>query len=280
MKVVRNLRKFQQEMERLRARGKTIGFVPTMGALHEGHLSLVRKAERENGIVVVSIFVNPLQFGPREDLRRYPRTMRRDRDLLRHEKVDYVFAPNAKSFYPSGFQTFVEVTDLSRGLCGKFRPSHFRGVATVVTKLFNIVLPHRAYFGLKDYQQALIIKRLARDLNFNLEVKLLPSVRDKDGLALSSRNAYLSPEERERALSISHSLRWAKSQVRKGNRDLRRIRAGILDGLRPNLDKIDYLEIVEAETLQSVRSIRGRLVITLAGWVGKTRLIDNVIISS
>jgi len=277
MKIVRDLHKFQKEMVRLRRRGKTIGLVPTMGALHEGHLSLVRKARKENQIVVVSIFVNPLQFGPREDFRRYPRTIALDRSLLRRAGADYIFVPSACSLYPHGFQTFVEVTDLSRGLCGRFRRGHFRGVATVVTKLFNLAHPHRAYFGLKDYQQAMMIKRLAADLNFDLEVKLLPLLRDRNGMALSSRNAYLSRGEKARALSISRALRWAKSEIRRGDRNIQRIRSGILRMLRPQLDKIDYVEFVEAETLKPLKSIRGRFVIALAGWVGKTRLIDNVI---
>lgn len=277
MKIVRDLHKFQKEMTRLRRRGKTIGFVPTMGALHEGHLSLVRKARKENQIVVVSIFVNPLQFGPREDLRRYPRTIAQDRSLLGRAGADYIFAPSARSLYPHGFQTFIEVTDLSRGLCGRLRPGHFRGVATVVTKLFNLARPHRAYFGLKDYQQAMMMKRVAADLNFDLEVRLLPLLRDRNGMALSSRNAYLSSSEKERALSISRSLRWAGAEIHGGNRNLQRIRSGMLRMLRPQLDKIDYVEFVEPETLKPLKSIRGRLVIALAGWVGKTRLIDNVI---
>lgn len=278
MKIFRDPRQFQLEMEGLRRLGRTIGLIPTLGALHEGHLSLVRKARSENRVVVVSIFINPLQFGPREDLGRYPRNLAKDRFLLSKEKVDYLFVPNARSLYPAGYQTFVEVTVLSRGLCGRFRPGHFRGVATVVTKLFNLARPHRAYFGAKDYQQALIVKRLARDLNFNLEVEILPSVRDKDGLALSSRNRYLSGRERERALSIPHSLAWAKEEIRRGNRNLGLLRTGILRRLRINLDRIDYVEFLQPNTLQQVKSLREGFVIALAGWVGKTRLIDNVII--
>src|SRR3989338_4756425 len=188
MKIVRNLRKIRDEMEKLRAKGRTIGFVPTMGTLHEGHLSLVRQARKQNRVVVISIFVNPLQFGAREDWSRYPKTFSKDRALLAKEKVDYLFVPDAKSFYPAKYQTYVEVMELSRGLCGKFRPGHFRGVATVVAKLFNLVKPHRAYFGLKDYQQAQVIRRLVQDLNFDLEVKFAPLVRSREGLALSSRN--------------------------------------------------------------------------------------------
>lgn len=267
-------------MERSRVRGRTIGFVPTMGALHEGHLSLVRRARKENQVVVVSIFVNPLQFGPQEDFRRYPRHFRRDRSLLAKERVDYLFLPTVRSLYPVGSQTLVEVKELSRGLCGRFRPGHFRGVATVVTKLFNLVRPHRAYFGAKDYQQALVIQQLAKDLNFNLEVKILPLIRNREGLALSSRNAYLSRNERTRAQAIPHALAWAQSEIKRGNRNLASLRRGLLKRLRARLNRIDYVEFVEPKTLQPVKSIRGRLVIAVAGWVGKTRLIDNVIITS
>ncbi|MBI4115712.1 MAG: pantoate--beta-alanine ligase [Candidatus Omnitrophica bacterium] len=278
MKIIQSPRELQQEMGRLRSRGKGIGFVPTMGALHEGHLSLIRKARSENRVVVVSIFVNPLQFGPKDDFKRYPRRIQKDRAMLAKEKVDYLFMPSRSSFYPEGYQTLIEVKDLSRGLCGKFRPGHFQGVATVVAKLFNVTKPHRAYFGAKDYQQALIIKQMASDLNFGVEIRVLPLIRDKKGLALSSRNAYLSFKEKERALAISRSLNWAKKAIRKGNRNVVSIRNGILKSLKSKLRKIDYIEIVEAKSLQPVKSIRGQIVIAVAGWVGETRLIDNVII--
>lgn len=277
MKTICSPRTFQREMERLRSRGQTLGFVPTMGALHEGHLSLVRKARKENRVVAVSIFVNPLQFGPREDFHRYPKKLRQDRALLLKEKVDYLFLPSRRSLYPVGYQTFVEATDLSRSLCGRFRPGHFRGVATVVAKLFNLAKPHRVYFGAKDYQQAMVIKRLVRDLNFNLEVRLLPTIRDQKGLALSSRNSYLSHFQRRRALAIPQALEWARSEIRSGNRNLRRIREGVLHRLQSGLDRIDYVYFLEPLTLKSVKSIRGPLVLAVAGWVGKTRLIDNVI---
>jgi pantoate--beta-alanine ligase len=280
MKIIRSPRQFQKEMQRLRRKGRTIGFVPTMGALHEGHLSLVRRAQKENKVVVVSIFVNPLQFGPREDFRRYPRPLAKDRRLLLKEKVNYLFLPTQGSLYPEGHQTFVDLPELSRVLCGRFRPGHFRGVATVVAKLFNLARPHRAYFGLKDYQQAKIIQRLAQDLDFDLEVRLLPTVRDRDGMALSSRNAYLSLGERERARAIPRALRRAKIEIREGNRSLRKIRLEILKRLRPSLDKVDYVEFVHPETLQPVTSMRQGLVAVAAGWVGKTRLIDNAIIPS
>lgn len=278
MKVIPTPRLFQKEMKRLRLRGRTLGFVPTMGALHEGHLALVRKARRENQIVIVSIFVNPIQFGPHEDFRCYPRKLKKDCALLAREKVDYVFAPSTASLYPAASQTFVEVTELSRRLCGQFRPGHFRGVATVVAKLFNLAQPHRAYFGAKDYQQALVIKQFVRDLNFDIDIRVLPVVRDRDGLALSSRNAYLSREERGRAQSIPYALAWAKNEIEHGNRNLRLIHSGILQRLRRNLDRVDYVEWVQPEDLKPVKSIQQRFVLAVAGWVGKTRLIDNVII--
>ena len=278
MKIIRNPRLFQKEMEKLRRLGRSIGFVPTMGALHEGHLSLVRMAGKENKVVVVSIFVNLLQFGPKEDFRRYPRNLKKDSALLAKTKVDYVFAPSPTSLYPANSQTYVEVGELARGLCGKFRPGHFRGVATVVAKLFNLTQPHRAYFGAKDYQQAMVIKQMVRDLNFNIDVRVLPIVRDRDGLALSSRNAYLSADERMKALSIPHSLAWAKKEIRQGTRDLNKIRVGILRRLRQNLDRVDYVEWVQPEDLKPVKTVKTRLLFAVAGWVGKTRLIDNVII--
>ena len=278
MKIIRFPTLFRKTMERLHSRGRTIGFVPTMGALHEGHLSLIGRARRENQVVVASLFVNPLQFGPREDFKSYPRNLGRDRRLLSQKKVDYLFIPDAVSFYPAGFQTFVEVAELSRGLCGKFRPGHFRGVATVVTKLFNVVRPDRTYFGAKDYQQAVLIRRMAKDLNFDIEVKILPTVRDQDGLALSSRNAYLSIPNRAKALAIPQALAWLKEEVRTGKRNLGMLRSGVRGRLRRSLDQVDYVEFVEPMTLQSVKRIRGPFVAAVAGWVGKTRLIDNAII--
>ena len=278
MKIIRNPQTFQKEMNKLRRQGKTLGLVPTMGALHEGHLSLVRQARKENQIVVVSIFVNPLQFGPHEDFRHYPRNLKKDSALLAKEKVDFIFAPSAKSLYPADSQTLVEVTALSNRLCGKFRPGHFRGVATVVAKLFNLARPHRAYFGAKDYQQAMIIKQLARDLDFGIDIQVLPIIRDRDGLALSSRNAYLSPGERSRALSIPHALVWARQEIKHGNRDLRALRSGIRLRLSKNLDRIDYIEVMQPDNLKPVKRILGKLLVAVAGWVGKTRLIDNVII--
>ena len=278
MKIIRDPISLQKQMEKIRHQGKSIGLVPTMGALHEGHISLVRRARKENNVVVVSIFVNPLQFGPREDFQRYPRNLSKDRSLLSKAKVDYLFVPDRRSFYRSGFQTIVELSELSKRLCGPLRPGHFRGVATVVTKLFNVVRPHRAYFGAKDYQQAQVIRQLVEDLNLGLSIKVLPTVRDRDGLALSSRNAYLSAAERQKALVIPRSLNWANREVKRGNRNLSQIRREVVKRLRQGVDPIDYVEFMEPNTLQPVKAIKGKVVLLIAGWVGKTRLIDNVII--
>ena len=280
MKVIRHLKKMQEIAAGFRRQGKSIGLVPTLGALHEGHLSLVRRARKENDRVVVSIFVNPLQFRPKEDLKRYPRPWASDRKMLKKEKTDFLFLPSPEVFYPKGYQTFVEVAGLSRGLCGAFRPGHFRGVATVVTKLFNLVRATRVYVGAKDYQQACLIKQLVRDLNFDLQVRVMPLVRERSGLALSSRNRYLSASERERALTLSRTLKWVRDEVRRGNRNLAALRRGAHERLQRGLDRIDYVSFVQPKTLQPVTKIRGRFVATVAGWVGKTRLIDNVIISS
>lgn len=280
MKEISNPHEFQKEMKAVRRRGLNLGFVPTMGAFHEGHLALVRKAKEENDRVAVSIFVNPLQFGPHEDFQRYPHRVQDDRLKLGKEKVDFLFLPKAGSLFPAGYQTFVEVTKLSRGLCGRFRPGHFRGVATIVCKLFHLAQPTRAYFGAKDYQQAVIVQRMAEDLNFDLEVKLFPVVRDRDGLALSSRNVYLSLSERRRALSIPKTIGWARCEIRRGARNLDQLRKGVLKRLRPELDRIDYVEFVHPKTLEPVRAVKGRLVMVVAGWAGKTRLIDNAILSA
>lgn len=268
-------------MEKLRKRGKSIGFVPTMGALHEGHLSLVRAAKKENKVTAVSIFVNPAQFGPKEDLKKYPRPLSCDKKLLKSVKADYLFLPSIQDIYPEGFSTFVEPDPaLTSGLCGKFRPGHFRGVATVVAKLFNIAKPHRAYFGLKDYQQSAVICRMVKDLNMDLEIRLMPTVREKDGLALSSRNQYLSAEDRRRALEISKTLFWIRTQIQEGSRNLARLRREGLARLRECSDSVDYLEIVDSETLVPLKRFQPQMTVLAAVRVGKTRLIDNVIIAA
>lgn len=267
-------------MERLRLKGLKLGFVPTMGALHEGHLSLVKRASQENTIVVVSIFVNPLQFGPKEDFKKYPRPAAADSRLLEEAKVDYLFCPRALDFYPENFSTSVEVSALAEGLCGKFRPGHFKGVTTVVAKLFNLVKPHRVYFGAKDYQQAAIIRKMIQDLNMDIEFRLCDTVREKDGLAMSSRNRYLTAEERKQAIAISKTLFAVRDQIRKGNKNLAALKKQALQDLRKSVDKVQYFEIVDPETLKPLQKAQFKMLAATACFVGKTRLIDNVIIQN
>lgn len=260
-------------------RGKTVGLVPTMGALHHGHLSLIYRAAKENDIVVVSIFVNPTQFGPKEDFKKYPRNLKRDVELCRKSGVNIVFAPYAKSMYGNDHNTYVNVYNLSDVLCGKSRPGHFKGVATVVTKLFNIVQPNNAYFGQKDAQQSVIIKKIVEDLNMPLKIKVIPTIREKDGLAMSSRNVYLSPKERKDALVLVQALRMAKLLINKGiidsNRVIREMKAVVLN---KDSVKIDYIAIVNVKNLQPIKKITKGSLIALAVHIGKTRLIDNIII--
>ncbi|MEA4880805.1 MAG: pantoate--beta-alanine ligase [Synergistaceae bacterium] len=260
-----------------RAAGETIGLVPTMGYLHEGHLSLVRASRRENNRTVVSIFVNPTQFGPNEDLDRYPRDEQRDMELLEKEGVDFVFAPPPEAMYLPGHSVYVEETELSRGLCGASRPGHFRGVCTVVLKLFNIVRPDSAYFGEKDFQQFTIIRRMARDLNLPVEIRPCPIIREADGLALSSRNAYLSPGGREAALALSRSLRAARRRFEEGERDAAVLRRGILDLLAEEKGVLpEYAEVRDRETLEEISTLDRPAVIALAARVEGVRLIDNI----
>ncbi|MDD4183471.1 MAG: pantoate--beta-alanine ligase, partial [Candidatus Omnitrophica bacterium] len=257
---------------------KIIGFVPTMGALHDGHLSLVKAAKKACDFVVVSIFINPTQFSPKEDFRKYPKVFNRDKKMLQKEKVDLIFCPSVSEMYTKNFSTYIEETYLSKPLCGLTRPGHFRGVCTVVAKLFNIIVPDVAYFGQKDYQQAQIIKRMAGNLNFSTAIKICPTVRERDGLAMSSRNAYLSSEERKDALVLSQSLELAKELMKKGEKDakkvINKIRKFILSRKSA---KIDYIEIVDTQTLRAIKKIQRRALIVLAVYIGKTRLIDNVI---
>lgn len=258
--------------------GRTIGFVPTMGALHHGHASLVRAARATCARVVVSIFVNPTQFGPTEDFGRYPRTFDADRALCAREGADVVFAPSVDDMYPPGGETSVDVGALGAVLCGASRPGHFRGVATVVTKLFSIVAPHRVYFGQKDYQQTVVIRRLVEDLRLGIEVVVCPTVRDPDGLAASSRNAYLSAEERQSALRIPAALGEAGRLIAAGERSAGKIR----DALEVLLSSVsaacvDYVAVVDPDTLQPLERLTGRVVVALAVRIGSTRLIDNAV---
>ncbi|HZO89259.1 MAG TPA: pantoate--beta-alanine ligase [Chthonomonadaceae bacterium] len=265
----------------LRAEGKTVGFVPTMGALHAGHLTLIRRAKSDCDVTVISVFVNPTQFGPHEDFAAYPRNLGRDQKLASDEGVDALFAPSVEELYPAGFQTSVEVAELSAVLEGARRPGHFRGVATVVTKLFNIVQPDRAYFGQKDYQQLLLIERLVRDLNIPTTIVPVPTVREPDGLAMSSRNAYLSPEERRAATVLYRALQRAEELVKAGATDPVQVQAELeaLIASEP-LAQSDYVALVHPDTLQPVTTLADAVtLVALAVRIGKVRLIDNALIA-
>ncbi|MGC8819918.1 MAG: pantoate--beta-alanine ligase [Fervidobacterium sp.] len=278
MRLVQSINEMKKLSKEALEKGKTIGFVPTMGYLHEGHLSLVRKAREENEIVVVSIFVNPTQFGPNEDFNRYPRDLERDLRLLEPIGVDYVFHPSTEEMYPKNYSVYVDEVELSKYLCGAKRPGHFRGVCTVVTKLFNIVKPTRAYFGQKDAQQFRILRRMVENLNLDVEMIEMPIVRESDGLAMSSRNVYLSEEERKEATRLYKSLLRAKELIDHGEMDVKTIKEEMLHVLNHPLLKIDYVEIVDEETLLPLEKIDRRVIIALAVFVGKARLIDNMIL--
>lgn len=279
MKTLTTAAEMQLAAAGLRGLGKRIGFVPTMGALHDGHLSLVRRAKQESDATVVSIFVNPAQFGPNEDYLKYPRDLERDTELLAREGVDVLFAPSVEEMYPDGFQTYAAVERLSGAFEGQFRPGHFRGVATVVLKLFNIVHPHAAYFGQKDAQQCAVIRQMVRDLNLPLEIVVCPIVREPDGLALSSRNAYLKPDERQAALALYRSLCRARELIEAGERrpdELARQMRSLIEQA-PGA-RIDYVAVADADSFEPRSSVSGRTVIALAVWIGTTRLIDNLIV--
>jgi pantoate--beta-alanine ligase len=279
MRIIERVSAMQRWSETERRQGRRIALVPTMGALHQGHLSLVRDARRRGDRLVVSLFVNPTQFAPGEDFAAYPRDFERDRRLLDDEGVDVLFHPAVEEVYPDGFDTRIEIKELSAPLCGASRSGHFIGVATVVAKLFNIVCPHVAIFGCKDYQQLQIIRRLVRDLNFDIEIVGHPIVREPDGLAMSSRNAYLNPEERKAALCLYGSLGCAEELIRRGERR----RAAIVDAVRGEiarqpLARIDYVSLCDAESLREIETITDPALLALAVRIGKARLIDNVIL--
>jgi len=280
MRVVERIAEMQELADRLRAEGKSIGFVPTMGYLHEGHLTLVRRAREENDVVVVSIFVNPTQFGPGEDYDRYPRDLERDLRLCEREEVDIVFHPSVEEMYPRPYRTYVVVEEISEPLEGKSRPGFFRGVATVVTKLFNIVKPHRAYFGEKDYQQLLVVRQMVKDLNFPIEIIPVPTVREPDGLAMSSRNTYLNTEERRAATALYRGLMAAKALFEKGERDARRLVEECRKVLEAEpLVRVDYVEICDAEELKPIERVEGPAFLAVAAFVGPARLIDGIVLS-
>jgi pantoate--beta-alanine ligase len=280
VRIIRRIKEISKLSLKNRLKRIKIGFVPTMGALHQGHLSLIRQARRENSFVVVSIFVNPIQFGPKEDFKKYPRRLKRDANLCRKEGVDIIFFPSVKEMYSDNFKTYVTVKDLSDVLCGKSRPGHFQGVTTIVTKLFNIVQPDTAYFGQKDAQQAIIIKKMVEDLNMPVKIKILPTIRQIDGLALSSRNVYLNDKERKDALVLSSALKLARNLIEKGEKDTLKI----IDRMKKMIQmkktaKIDYISIVDLDNLRPISRIKGNCLIALAVWIGKTRLIDNIVIN-
>jgi len=279
MRVIEKIAEMQSWSDRMRAEGKRIGFVPTMGYLHEGHLSLVDRAKEMSDVVVVSVFVNPTQFGPSEDYRNYPRDLKRDVRLVEERGGDVVFCPSAEEMYPEGFATYVEVEGLTETLCGASRPGHFRGVTTVVTKLFNIVKPHVAVFGQKDAQQAIVIKRMTSDLNFDIEIEVAPTIREPDGLAMSSRNTYLTPSQRSQATSLYRALRAAERMIGSGERDAGRVIDEMrrIVGSQPEAD-IDYISIVSADDLKPVGEIKGRILVALAVRFGRARLIDNIML--
>ena len=281
MRIIRSLAAMSEVSRKLKEEGARIGFVPTMGAFHQGHLSLVRQARRDADKVIVSIFVNPIQFGPKEDFKKYPRGLKGDCKLAKAAGADFIFSPDKDRMFPRRFLTHVEVYGLSDVLCGRFRPGHFRGVATVVAKLFNIVRPDIAYFGRKDAQQATIIKRMVNDLNMPVRLKVMPIVREKDGLAMSSRNAYLNKQEREDSVVLFQALNQGKALIKQGKRNckdiINKIKAIIN---KKNTARIDYIEIIDPDCLTPLKAVRGKALIALAVYVGKTRLIDNVLINS
>jgi len=276
MKVVEKI----SEMRRLRQRiAEPVGLVPTMGYLHEGHLALVERARAENSSVVVSIFVNPAQFGPQEDFKHYPRDHELDLSILRKEKTDIVFMPSVTEMYPEQFNSWVEVSKVTERLEGTARPGHFRGVTTVVAKLFNIVQPSRAYFGQKDAQQAIVIKKMVADLNMNLEVVSVPTVREPDGLAMSSRNIYLNSEQRQAARVLYQALSLAQGLWAQGEKDAGRIRQQMLALIQKEpLADIDYVSIADTETLDELDTVKSPALVSLAVRIGKTRLIDNIVL--
>ncbi len=279
MQVVRSPKKMQKICGELKRKGKIIGFVPTMGYLHEGHLSLIRIAKKKSEVLVVSVFVNPTQFGPREDFKRYPRDFKRDRFLLesRLRRDDFVFAPGKKDMYPEGYLTYVNVDRITQKLEGAVRPVHFQGVTTIVAKLFNIVQPDVAVFGQKDAQQAVVLKKMVDDLNYRIKMVIAPTVRERDGLALSSRNMYLSTEERKQAKVLYQALLVAEDMIKKGERKASKIVSGMrtLINKQPLAD-IDYIAITDANSLELLKKLEGEILISLAVRFGKTRLIDNI----
>lgn len=278
MKIVSTVEEVRKQIKEWKMQGQSIGFVPTMGYLHEGHKSLMDCARKENDRVVVSIFVNPMQFGPAEDLADYPRDLEHDTKICESAGTDLIFHPEPEEMYDGDFCSFVDMRVLTEGLCGKTRPVHFRGVCTVVTKLFNIVTPDRAYFGQKDGQQLAVIRRMVRDLNMDICIVGCPIVREEDGLAKSSRNTYLSPEERKAALVLSQAVRLG-AELAKTEKDAKKVVLAMKDKIQTEpLARIDYVEAVDALSMQPVKTLEGGCMLAMAVYIGKTRLIDNVLV--
>jgi pantoate--beta-alanine ligase len=279
MKIITTVAAMQCFSQRAKSQGRKIGFVPTMGYLHEGHGALLRTCKKENDLSVLSIFVNPTQFGPNEDYRRYPRDKKHDEMLAKKEKIDIIFYPSEKEMYPSGYLTYVTVEKITDVLCGASRPGHFRGVTTIVAKLLNAVCPDVLYLGQKDAQQIAVLRQMVTDLGWPTRIKVMPTVREQNGLALSSRNSYLSTEERHQALSLYQSLKRAEMLIKKGERRSRVIVNEMKKMIQKNtLAKIDYIHCVDAKTLSPTKHLTGDILIALAVFIGKTRLIDNVLI--
>ncbi len=279
MRVVKTIKQLRQILNEVRRKGQRVGFVPTMGYFHEGHLSLVRRAKKECGICVVSIYVNPKQFGPKEDLSRYPRDIKRDTTMIKKENVDILFVPSDNVVYQNRYLTYIDVEKISDALCGKYRPGHFKGVATVVAKLLNMVQPDVMYLGQKDAQQVVVLKQMAADLNFSTAIHVVETTREKDGLAMSSRNVYLSFQERSQAPVLYRALKDAAARIRAGERSSSKI-IGIIQKTitQQSCGEIQYVACVDADTFEPLKILKGRVLIALAVLFSRTRLIDNVII--
>lgn len=279
VKVIDNIQRMSMLSKILRKEGKTIGFVPTMGYLHDGHMSLVRAARQHTDVVVISIFVNPAQFGPGEDLEKYPKDIKRDEEMAGLAGADILFCPSVAEMYPEGYATYINVERLTETLCARSRPGHFRGVATVVAKLFGIIKPDIAYFGQKDAQQASVIKKMVEDLNIDLDIKVQPIVREKDGIAMSSRNVYLSEAERKEAVCLKEALDKAERDIKSGERDPGKIMKSMKELIASKATaKIDYIEMVDLKNMRPIAPLSGEILIAMAVFIGKTRLIDNAIV--
>lgn len=277
MEILRYVKEIKAKTNELKKQGKSIGFVPTMGYLHKGHISLIEKAKKENDIVIVSIFVNPTQFGPNEDYKKYPRDMERDSLLCKEAGTDIIFNPSALEMYPTSYMTYIDVENITHRLCGKSRPGHFKGVTTVVNKLFNITQANKAYFGQKDAQQVAVLQKMVEDLNMNIEIIPCPIVREADGIAMSSRNVYLTEEERKAASILHKTLLMAENYIKNGMKNVEELENLLIKNIKSEaLASIDYVEIVNAKTLTDIKTLENEILIALAVYFGKTRLIDNL----